>query len=283
MTQFKTIPLSSLQPSSENPRHYFDEEEQEQLTQSVEADGVLQPVIVRPVDSGFEVVAGERRRRAASSAGLSDMPAVVRHLSDKQAFLLSLKENLVRSDLTIIEEAEAYLKLRDSYGWKVNQIAREFMHAEGYVHSMLQLARAGDVLKQAVDYGRIPKTLGLLIARIEERDLQEQATLEAQRMVKSESESTTKAAEHIREHYLGKKLRSKHTPRPTLVRRKPRLSDKPDYVKDWVRYLLEFTPPQLIQWQEICRKRTAVTVIIMAEAVEAVMMERGQAREAQAS
>jgi ParB family transcriptional regulator, chromosome partitioning protein len=280
MTQFKTIPLSSLQPSAENPRHSFDEDEQEQLTQSVEADGVLQPVIVRPTPQGFEVVAGERRRRAASSAGLRDVPAVVRNLSDKQAFLLSLKENLVRSDLTIIEEAEAYLKLRDRYGWKGNEIAREFMHTDAYVYSMLQLASGCEALKQAVDYGRIPKTVGYLIARVEERDLQEQATLEAQRMVKGESESAEQAARHIRENYLGKKLRSKSTPRTSLVRRRPRGTEKPDYVKEWVRYLLEFNAAQLLAWQEICRKRQEVTVIIMAEAVEAVMMQH---REEQAS
>lgn len=274
MTQFKTIPLSSLQPSAENPRKLFDEDEQEQLTQSIESDGVLQPVIVRPTESGFEVVAGERRRRAASSAGLSDMPAVVRQLSDKQAFLLSIKENLVRSDLTIIEEAEAYLKLRDQYGWKGNDIATEFLHTDAYVYSMLQLASGCDALKQAVDYGRIPKTVGYLIARIGDRDMQEQATLEAERMTKNESESASKAAEHVRENYLGKKLRSKNQPRPSLIRRKPRLPDKPDYVKEWVRYLLQFNPSQLIAWQQICRKREQVTVIIMAEAVEAVMMQQ---------
>jgi ParB/RepB/Spo0J family partition protein len=275
VTHFKTIPLSALQPSADNPRRSFDEDEQEQLTLSIEADGLLQPVIVRPTDTGFQVVAGERRRRAAASAGLQDVPAVIRHLSDREAFLLSLKENLVRSDLSIIEEAEAYLRLRDHYGWKGNDIAREFQLPLDYLYSMLQLAAGCEALKRAVEQGRIPKTVAYLIARIEEQDMQQQATLEAERMARSEAASAQQAAAFIRKTYLSRRSRSR--PPVRLLVRKPQLYDKPDYVRNWISYLLEFTPAQFAQWQEICRKRTQVTVMVMAEAVEAVMMDEAAA------
>ena len=277
MTHFKTIPLSNLQPPKDNPRHSFDEEDDEQLLQSVDQDGILQPVIVRPTDNGFEVVAGERRRRAASTAGLRDVPAVVRQLSDKEAYLISLKENLFRSELTLIEEAEAFLRLRDIYGWRGNEIARGFHLTDAYVYSMMQLASSCEALKESVGSGRIPKTVAYLIARIEDRNLQEQATLEAERMAKSETQGM-KAAAHIRKTYLSKRTRSKSTERVRLLVRKPALYNQPDYVRDWISYLLNFSPEQFQCWQQICRRRKEVTVIIMAEAVEAVMIDERKAQ-----
>src|ERR1044072_7570500 len=117
------IDLDLIKPSSEQPRTRFAEEKLEELAQSIRANGVVQPIIVRRRNSHFELVAGERRWRAAQRAGLQKIPAVVKDVSDEKLLELALVENIQRQELNAIEEAKAYRKLIDSVGLTQEMIA----------------------------------------------------------------------------------------------------------------------------------------------------------------
>ena len=107
-----TVPLAKISLSSSQPRRYFDPEKHKQLVESVKRDGVLQPMLVRPIEGDrFELVAGERRYRAATEAGLSEVPVLIREMTDNQAMQYALVENLQREDLNPVEETEGILAL----------------------------------------------------------------------------------------------------------------------------------------------------------------------------
>ena len=120
------IPLDQLRPNARQPRTTFDESELAELVASIKQDGVLQPVLVRPVKegTGFELIAGERRWRAARIAGLTAVPAVVREASDREALAFAVVENVVRTDLDPIEEARAYARLCDEMGLTQSDVAQ---------------------------------------------------------------------------------------------------------------------------------------------------------------
>jgi ParB family chromosome partitioning protein len=107
----QTIPLTKISLPPSQPRRYFDPEGMASLIASIQKDGILQPILVRPLGQKYELVAGERRYRAASSLGLVDIPVVIKKLSDQEAQLLSLAENLQREDLNPVEETEGILSL----------------------------------------------------------------------------------------------------------------------------------------------------------------------------
>ncbi len=112
--EYQSIPLSSLVPNPFQPRRVFDAEELAQLRQSIAEKGLLQPIVVRAVASGFQIVAGERRLRACKELGLDSIPAIVREVPDSQMLEIALVENIQRRDLNPIEKAEAFRQLIDS-------------------------------------------------------------------------------------------------------------------------------------------------------------------------
>src|SRR5438445_6047121 len=114
--QLEEVPLAQIRPNPYQPRKEFDEEALASLTDSIRAVGVLQPVLVRPAGAGFELIAGERRWRAAQRAGLGVIPAIVRTVADSGALEQALIENLQREDLNALEEAAAYQQLIDDFG-----------------------------------------------------------------------------------------------------------------------------------------------------------------------
>ena len=120
------IPLDQLRPNARQPRAHFDESELAELVASITQDGVLQPVLVRPAadGAGYELIAGERRWRAARAAGLSAVPAIVRDADDREALALAVVENVVRTDLDPIEEARAYARLCDEMGLTQAEVAQ---------------------------------------------------------------------------------------------------------------------------------------------------------------
>ena len=111
MNPDSTLPLSKIKPNKGQPRKRFDPAELAELTDSIKQNGVLQPLLVRKNGSTYEIVAGERRYQAAKAAGLEEVPVIIRDVSDDEIFKLALIENLQRSDLNPIEEAQGYKKL----------------------------------------------------------------------------------------------------------------------------------------------------------------------------
>ena len=125
------LKISELEPNREQPRREFDEKAMAELADSIAQHGLLQPLLVRPLfGGGYQIVAGERRWRAARMAGLSEVPAVVREMSDHEVMELALIENLQREDLTPLEEANGYQTLLDKYGMTQEEVAKTVGNSE---------------------------------------------------------------------------------------------------------------------------------------------------------
>lgn len=134
------LPMAMISPNPKQPRRRFDETAQAELIASVKRQGLLQPILVRPVDGGrFEIVAGERRWRAAQAAQLHDVPVLVRRLTDEEAFEVALVENIQRQDLNAIEEAEGYKRLIEDYGHTQEDIARIVGKSRSHVANLVRL------------------------------------------------------------------------------------------------------------------------------------------------
>ncbi len=119
-----TVRLSEIEPNLSQPRKEFDEEALNELADSITAHGILQPLLIRPTKNGmYQIVAGERRWRAARLAGLSEVPALIRELSDEETDQMALIENLQREDLNAVETAEGYRRLMDKYGMTQEQLS----------------------------------------------------------------------------------------------------------------------------------------------------------------
>ncbi len=154
----RTVPIESLEPSPLQPRREFDEEEIEGLADSLRRHGVLQPLLVRPAPGsggGFEIVAGERRWRAAQKAGIFELPVVVRELEDREVVQLALVENLQRRDLDPLEEAEAYRRLIEEFGHTQEEVARAVGRSRSHVANTLRLLSLPAVIRGLLRSGRI--------------------------------------------------------------------------------------------------------------------------------
>ena len=139
-TSLKSLPISAISPLPDQPRSHFDEAALGELAESIRARGVIQPIIVRPRGGGrYELVAGERRWRAAQRAQLHEIPAIVRELEDREVMALALIENLQREDLNPVEEARAYRRLADEEGMTQAEIAGLVDKSRSHVANMQRL------------------------------------------------------------------------------------------------------------------------------------------------
>jgi ParB family transcriptional regulator, chromosome partitioning protein len=138
-TGLRTLPVSSMAPHPGQPRRYFDEAALEELARSIEQRGLIQPIVVRPHGHEYQIVAGERRWRAAQRARLHEVPVIVRELSDAETLEIALVENIQRQDLNAIEEAEAYRKLIDEFGHTQEALAKLVDKSRSHVSNLLRL------------------------------------------------------------------------------------------------------------------------------------------------
>lgn len=136
-----SLPIHSIFPNPAQPRKYFDSLSLEELTASIEEFGVLQPITVRRVRGGYEIVAGERRYRAAENAGLDTIPAIIINVDEKKSALLALLENLQRDDLSFFEVAESYQNLIRTQGMTQEEIARKLGKSQSNIANKLRLLR----------------------------------------------------------------------------------------------------------------------------------------------
>jgi len=148
------LPLSALSVSAYQPRKRLDPEGIAELARSVAQKGVLQPLLVRPNAQGYEIVAGERRFRAAQQVGLSTVPVVVRSLSDRETLEIALIENVQREDLSAVEEARAFRQLLE-FGLSQEEVADAVGKSRSAVANTLRLLQLGDAALQALDEGWI--------------------------------------------------------------------------------------------------------------------------------
>ena len=146
----REIEVGRIRPNPAQPRVHFDEEAIAELAQSIAERGVLQPILVRPDGENFQLVAGERRWRAAQKAQLHTLPAIVRDIDDSAAAEIALIENIQREDLNAIEEAEGYRKLIDRYGHTQEQLAKLVHKSRSHVTNLLRLLDLPAAVKQSL-------------------------------------------------------------------------------------------------------------------------------------
>jgi ParB family chromosome partitioning protein len=154
----KMLPLTWLQPGAFQPRRHFDEDALKGLTLSIKERGILEPLLVRPLPEGkdaYEIIAGERRWRAAQLAGLHEVPVVVRPLTDREALEFGLIENVQRQDLSPLEEAEGYQRLVDEFSHTQEGLANVIGKSRSHIANMLRLLGLPPLVKQLIDQGQL--------------------------------------------------------------------------------------------------------------------------------
>lgn len=151
-----SLPISEIEPNRAQPRKQFDDEALAELSASISQHGVLQPLLVRPVAGGsYQLVAGERRWRASRMAGLTEVPVVIREMSDKEAAELALIENLQREDLNPMEEAMGYRTLMETYGLTQEETAKSVNKSRPAVANALRLLGLSEPVRAMVEDGRL--------------------------------------------------------------------------------------------------------------------------------
>jgi ParB family chromosome partitioning protein len=151
----RLIDVGAIRPNPDQPRRHFDEAALDELAASLKARGLLQPIIVRAQDSGYQIVAGERRWRAAQRAQLHEIPAIVRTMSDAETFELAIIENIQRQDLNSVEEAEAYQRLGAEYGHTQEVLGKLVGKSRSHIANLLRLLDLPADVRAAVADGRL--------------------------------------------------------------------------------------------------------------------------------
>ncbi len=153
---YRTVALAALKANPQNPRRQFAEEELAELAASIAEKGVVQPLVVRPAEGGaYEIVAGERRWRAAQKARLHQVPVIVRQLSDREALELAIIENVQRSDLNAVEEARGYQQLIDAFGHTQEELARIIGKSRSHLANTLRLLKLPEGVQELIREGKL--------------------------------------------------------------------------------------------------------------------------------
>jgi ParB family transcriptional regulator, chromosome partitioning protein len=225
---FKQLAIDLISANPKNPRRSFPEADIESLAQSLREKGLIQPLLVRPLLNGtYQIVAGERRWRAAQRAGLHDVPAIVRELDDKDTLELAIVENVQRSDLTPLEEAQAYRMLMDEFGYTQQQLAESIGKSRSHIANTLRLMSLPDSVKEHIEQGTLSAgharalvatenpqelaqriiSLGLSVRQAE--DLSRNDSLKPQKK-KKDKDADTRALERSLSQVLGLKVGIHH-------------------------------------------------------------------------
>ena len=151
----RRVPLTDIRPNPRQPRRSFDEERIAELAESIRLQGILQPLVVRKAEPGYELIIGERRFRAAQRAGLDRVPVIVKEVGDAESLEMALVENIQREELTPIEEALAYRQLLEEFNLTQEEIANRVGKSRPVVTNLLRVLNLPDEIKEEVDRGNI--------------------------------------------------------------------------------------------------------------------------------
>lgn len=193
------VPLDRIARNSQQPRERFDADQLAELADSIRAHGVLQPILVRSTVSGYELIAGERRLRAAKLAGLATIPALIRPADEPHQLEIALVENIQRTDLGPMEEAHAYRELMDRFGMTQEDLARRVGKSRTAVANALRLLDLPQEIRDALADGRISEGHGRALAGLDDPDVQR--TVLAQVLARNLSVRQTE--ELVRRHRNG--------------------------------------------------------------------------------
>lgn len=155
VTQTRELLIDEISPNRFQPRKYFDDDKLEELVTSISENGILQPVVVQKSETGYELVAGERRWRASKKAGLKKIPAMIREVSDTKALELAIIENIHRQDLNPIEEAEAYKRLAEDFSLTQEMIAEKVGKSRAAIANILRLLNLSRNIQENLISGKL--------------------------------------------------------------------------------------------------------------------------------
>ena len=205
MEELKIIQLSEIQKNPYQPRKDFSEEKIQELAQSIKENGLIQPIIVRqsPV-IGYEILAGERRYRASIVAGLSEVPVIVKNLSDQDMMVHSIIENLQREDLNPVDEAKAYQSLIDK-GFTHADIAEKMGKSRPYITNLVRLLNLSPFILKEVESGRLSQAHARLLINLSKND-QENLL----KRIQAEDLSVRQVERLLQEKKQEKKIREKY-------------------------------------------------------------------------
>ena len=166
------LDLGAISPNPRQPRTTMDPATLEDLANSIRAEGVIQPILVRPRDGGFELIAGERRWQAAKIAGLTKIPAIVKEFGDRESLELAMVENLQREDLNALDEAEGYSKLQSEFGYTQEQISERVGKHRATVGNVMRLLELPEVIRESLRKAEISAGHARALLSIETPDAQ---------------------------------------------------------------------------------------------------------------
>lgn len=161
------IDIHSIMPNLNQPRKNFNEEKIEELSKSIREHGIIQPIVVRRKGQNYEIVAGERRWRAAMKAELSRVPCLIRELTDEQNMLIAIIENMQREDLNPIEEAEGLNQMITAFGMTQEQVSKSVGKSRPYIANSLRLLKLPDYIKEEMAEGRLSAAHGRTLVTVE--------------------------------------------------------------------------------------------------------------------
>ena len=166
------IEITRIIPKADQPRKIFDEDALNDLKASIKENGVIQPIILRKKDDGFEIIAGERRWRAAKSAGLERIPSIIRDIDEETASRISLIENVQRENLNPIEEAEAYKRLMKEYSLKQDELSKAVGKSRSYISNSIRLLNLDERIIGYIYEGKLTGGHGKALLAIKDREEQ---------------------------------------------------------------------------------------------------------------
>lgn len=166
------VRLSQIEPNKEQPRKMFDEDALIELSESIKQYGVLQPLLVQKKEDYYEIIAGERRWRAAKLAGVKEVPVVIKDYSDQEIMEIALIENIQREDLNPIEEAQAYQRLIKDYKLKQDEIAEKVSKSRATITNSLRLLKLDKRVQEMVMEGKLSNGHARTIISVEDKDKQ---------------------------------------------------------------------------------------------------------------
>ena len=223
------MPVGSLRPHPNQPRRHFAAEALDELARSIAARGVLQPIIVRPAGGGlYEIVAGERRWRAAQQARIHEVPVVVRDVSDADTFEIAIIENVQRADLNAIEEADAYRRLVREFGHSVEDVGRLVSKSRSHVANLLRLLDLPEAVRSHVVSGALSMSHARAIASAPDPAALAEEVIQSELSVRA-TETLARAAKPAGPRTGSPRPAARTRPRETdadLVALEARLSDQ---------------------------------------------------------
>lgn len=168
------LPISEIVPNRYQPRNIFNDEKISELSESIKEHGVIQPIVVRQIEAGYEIIAGERRYRASELIGLDKIPAIIRDYDDRQSASIAIVENIQREDLTAIEEALAYRQLIELHGITQAALAKQMGKSQSTVANKIRLLNLGELVQQAVLERKITERHARALLTVKDVELQGQ-------------------------------------------------------------------------------------------------------------